>query len=634
MLEPTSPPDEKMSLPLQVQTDQDLSQVVASRIRSRRFLWTGLGSGVLLLIGVSACAFHGLVSDAEPSQAVTELAFNPMPALAARGILPPRSSQKRATAVRTAIRPGPHHTPFRVTKPLRMSTQMESSVETEAEEKVAAESGTKETALALKLAFNQAAEEYMAAEGGFSDSNSETVFRGTINMAELKALSVEEGGRLVEGVHADPDRHPLAANVLRAVPELASWNSWYRPPVALTNGNVHTILAAKLRKTRAVRYYRELLRTPDGGTLALDMLTGLQHMTSGDKGSDMNRWAGLLSGSAVAGASEEDSDTVFVEKPLPPYPERPLLLLLSGLGGGSQDTYVRSMGAEAAERGWQVVVLNMRACGSSPVTSPRLFSAYKGANDDVRLAVQHLRKTRLAGEAGTSRSPLAVIGWSNSGTILNNVLAEQATTHTDPAYAIDAGASLAAPLDMPTSNANLQRFFHRQIYDRSLGKSLKGLWQQARDQFVDPVTGLPIEVPQWDGLGDGAGTFLAADDIAMAGTSIRELDEALTRRQYGFADVDEYYADASSDQRLGLVSRPLLVLNAYDDPIVPGYSLARGLANGRDNPNIVMAVTLSGGHLGWCDPIMPWGPPTWSEQVALGFLETALDIDPASTALW
>ena len=33
---------------------------------------------------------------------------------------------------------------------------------------------------------------------------------------------------------------------------------------------------------------------------------------------------------------------------------RPMLLLASGLGGGSQDTYVRSMAATAAERGWQV----------------------------------------------------------------------------------------------------------------------------------------------------------------------------------------------------------------------------------------------------------------------------------------
>ena len=67
-----------------------------------------------------------------------------------------------------------------------------------------------------------------------------------------------------------------------------------------------------------------------------------------------------------------------------------------------------------------MAVLNMRACGASPVTSPRLFSAYRGANDDVRVAVAHLRRTRIAEE-----TPLAALGWSNSGTIINNCLAEQ-----------------------------------------------------------------------------------------------------------------------------------------------------------------------------------------------------------------
>ena len=70
----------------------------------------------------------------------------------------------------------------------------------------------------------------------------------------------------------------------------------------------------------------------------------------------------------------------------------------------------------------------MRGCGSSPVTSSRLFSAYRGANDDVRWAVRHLRKTRLAAdEHGRTAAPLAAVGWSNSGTIVNNVIAEQAT---------------------------------------------------------------------------------------------------------------------------------------------------------------------------------------------------------------
>eukprot|EP00965_Chrysotila_dentata_P078571 2589201-Pleurochrysis_carterae.AAC.1 len=78
-----------------------------------------------------------------------------------------------------------------------------------------------------------------------------------------------------EGVYADPATSELAARVLARVPELASWDRWYQPPKWLENGHMHTILSSQLRKTCAVRYYRELLRTPDGGTLAFDMLTAV-----------------------------------------------------------------------------------------------------------------------------------------------------------------------------------------------------------------------------------------------------------------------------------------------------------------------------------------------------------------------
>ena len=100
-------------------------------------------------------------------------------------------------------------------------------------------------------------------------------------------------------------------------PGLRSWGGWFRAPAYLKNGHVHTIFAAKFRWTASVVYRRHLLTTSDGGSLALDIVQDVQSKTSKDS----------TGATYVDGAVEEDAS--------------PFLLLLSGLGGGSQDTLSR-----------------------------------------------------------------------------------------------------------------------------------------------------------------------------------------------------------------------------------------------------------------------------------------------------
>ena len=276
----------------------------------------------------------------------------------------------------------------------------------------------------------------------------------------------------VEGIHAGFESS-LARRVVPMVPELSRWDNWYSAPFTLRNGHVHTIAASQLRATAGVEYSRQLLPTPDGGTLALDLLVAAD-TSDPDKSSSP----------AKSHAVEIEDKTRFVEQLPPRDPSRPFLLLVSGLGGGSQDTYVRSMAVNAATRGWQVGVINMRGCGGSPVTSPRFFSAFRGATDDVRLAVQWVREewpslSSSSDDEGGFEGHVAVLGWSNGGSIVNNLLAEQATTHATMSsslksipWRIDAGAALACPLDMVANSKNLQRPFHRAVYDRSIAKSL------------------------------------------------------------------------------------------------------------------------------------------------------------------
>ena len=392
----------------------------------------------------------------------------------------------------------------------------------------------------------------------------------------------------VEGVYCSR-QSPLARKVLPQVPALSRWSRWYHAPAWLRNGHAHTIFGGVCRRVAAVRYHRTLLPAPDGGTVALDRLLAVDP----DAGADQR------GGVTFVGPASPDWAAANREKPF--------LLLTSGLGGGSQDTHVRSMAAAAAARGWQVGIVNMRGCGGSPVTSPRFFSAHRGSTDDVRLAIACVREAFIA--PGVR---VAVLGWSNGGTIVNNLLAEQATEHPDAIHAVDAGVCLAAPLDMPAAARHFKRPFQRHVYDRKISGGLVDNFRAARGLFDG-------EVATWDG-----GTCTIDATAVLRCTTLEAIDEEITRKVFGFPDVAAYYRDASSDQRLPDVRVPLLLVSALDDPIAPGHCIP-WTAPSR-NEHLLMAVTAQGGHLGWCDHASPFGRIDWVEDASLSFLEAALDL--------
>jgi len=402
------------------------------------------------------------------------------------------------------------------------------------------------------------------------------------------------------GIYCDRNA-PVAARVLTRVPSLGAAHYYRAPPVWGRNGHAQTILASLMRTTPKVAYARELLSTPDGGSLALDVY--VRHFP--DDCDSRNE------GMRPVDMGETGMRDVVNE--------RPFVLLTSGLGGGSQDAYVRSMAARAADAGWHVAVLNMRSCGGSPVTSPRLFSAHRGSTDDVRLAVAHCRrKPYLAARAPV----LAAMGWSNGATIINNALAEQETTHEGRMHRIDAAVTLACPLNMPQANKNLGRIFHSQVYDRQIAKGLARNFEESGARRV-------IEKAQRESGGFLTGwannLFTVDVERLLKSQTIREIDEQITRKCFGFDSVEDYYMDASSDQRLPSVRVPLLVVSAFDDPLAPGWTIPYPFFHRAET--VMLALTGFGGHLGWCDEDQPFGRPRWVEETAVDFLSAALEVD-------
>jgi len=113
--------------------------------------------------------------------------------------------------------------------------------------------------------------------------------------------------------------------------------------------------------------------------------------------------------------NSEDRGLVALDVAFPPQgfdPAAPVLVLLHGLNGGSNESYVTSCVAMAQAKGWTVVVYIARGLDGTPLTS-KTGTGFHGA----RLGDFHAVLTALA-NALPSGTPLVAGGWSMGAIVL------------------------------------------------------------------------------------------------------------------------------------------------------------------------------------------------------------------------
>ncbi|TYH98801.1 hypothetical protein ES332_A11G021900v1 [Gossypium tomentosum] len=227
-------------------------------------------------------------------------------------------------------------------------------------------------------------------------------------------------------------------------------------PFIAWNPHVETIFASFFRSIPDVRLRRECLRTQDGGTVALDWVAGDQYQ-------------------------------------LPP--DSPILILMPGLTGGSENSYPRHMLTKARSIGWRVVVFNSRGCGNSPVTTPQFYSAsFVG---DMREVVEHV--SGIYPEAN-----LYAAAWSLGANILVRYLGDE--SHACP---LSGAVSLCNPFNLVYAFEEFTKGFNR-VYDKALARSIRNIFKRHILLFED--IGGEYNIP-----------------LALNARQVRDFDEGLTR---------------------------------------------------------------------------------------------------------
>jgi len=212
----------------------------------------------------------------------------------------------------------------------------------------------------------------------------------------------------------------------------ASLRTPYRAfPVLALNRHVETIFAAFTRSLPAVKLRRECLRGPDDGAVALDWVAG-------------------------------------DDRALPR--DAPVLVLLPGLTGGSDDTYVRHMLMTARRKGWRVVVFNSRGCADSPVTTPKFYSA--SFTGDLRQVIDHVL-------CRYPQSNVYAAGWSLGANILVRYLGEE----TDKCP-LSGAVSLCNPFNLVIADEDFHKGFNN-VYDKALARALRTIFKKYK--FCSPL---------------------------------------------------------------------------------------------------------------------------------------------------
>lgn len=237
----------------------------------------------------------------------------------------------------------------------------------------------------------------------------------------------------------------------------------------------------------------------------------------------------------------------------------PLIVLVHGLTGCEDSTYIRETARFHLERGRRVLRINMRGAGPSKATCRHYYHA--GRASDIHDILSGLNETLSVGGFFT-------VGYSLGGNILLNFIARHQDQHK-----LVGAVSVSAPIVPADASRRIMErrnwFYHR--------------WLLAR--MKEDCLGL-------------SGKLTAEEETAIRNArSVRAFDNDFIAPRNGFAGADDYYARTASFNVIRDIRIPTLLIHAENDPWIPSGPYRKLQQNCPTDVSII--VSEGGGHVGF-----------------------------------
>jgi predicted alpha/beta-fold hydrolase len=238
---------------------------------------------------------------------------------------------------------------------------------------------------------------------------------------------------------------------------------------------------------------------------------------------------------------------------------RPLAMLIHGLTGDEDSSYMLATAGHLLHLGHPVMRLNLRGAGPS---RPRCrFQYHAGRSEDLRRVLMQL-DGRLASQG------ILLVAYSLGANMLLKYLGEQGRRAP-----VLGAVSVSAPIDLKATQVRFMQRRNRAYHDFILGRM--------KAEIAAPNSTITPE--QRAGL-----------DVI---STVYDFDDRLVAPVNEFSGADDYYARCSAQGFMKEIKVPTLVIHAHNDPwILPGAYLS---FDWKANPKLTPLLPRGGGHVGF-----------------------------------
>ena len=264
---------------------------------------------------------------------------------------------------------------------------------------------------------------------------------------------------------------------------------------------------------------------------------------------------------------------------------QPLVFILHGLCGSSSSSYVLSLQTLLIENGFNSVVMNFRGCSGELNRKAQAY--HSGVSHDLEEVLRNVISQHKP-------EAVSLVGYSLGANVLLKWLGE----HHDYSK-VDKAVAVSTPFTLGLCSREMLSGLSR-IYGRYFTRRLLSDYLHKRKEFELQDKGPELE------------ELLGLGDVSRV-SNIWELDDQITAPLHGFESANDYYGRCSSIKFLPEISASTLLIQSYDDPLVPPVALPEA---GMVSESTVMELSPKGGHVGFVSA----QNSNWLEHRILKFL--------------